>query len=794
MAQKIPEFRTLNTNSAPAVTSADNSPLNSGRGGATNGMSTTTAGDQPPTQLTSASIRESADQALGDVNAFIKRAAGIHWTPKDIRRITEAIGSKFTVLQELESLSNALRDAQYSASKEQIKLEELRRADEGAMADGEIATEEAVIRDRLESLERLIDILFFEAHTIDSSMDSNVKKKRSNMSLFINGAAVVQCIVKEKEEVIQACEADKKKIDRCVEYEEAHNGHGEMRRRINASAEGIKVIDDKQNRLQQRLKEIHQEWVDAEQALDNLGHQRSKAIAEHVELLDSSRHAQSDFLEMCKFAETYTHNLDVTKKESRRAIEQLQLLEKILLQQQSFETYDFQASAKRLATMQRRIAFDLNRALNEHQKCAEQLLRRLDGQSKVLSEGIDVNDCEAELRRDILDPTTKKYIDKSRQLAKERQVIEQEARKLAERVMAEREQCLQKIREVLPEEDVVDDAVKIDNETMGRHEQLLDMRQELVNPPEMAILDERLRVAREKQSVLAAVLQDTTRRSRILAIRNDIGNARVGAPKVSEERDDGSADGSVVRSESKIKATIVNQNVSAISSYSATASPTGVDSFVSVKAGEVLEGGVRGYLSAAAAALAKANAVPITRGSAGRLRNAADGAEDISAIDLSAISVGGVQNAATSDRASTRTPNTEGLKSPFGAGGAPYTTTTSTRPTSTTTADDVEAPTKLSTVAALKAQMLAEEKAVEAERMARLSAAAAAAAGYQPTTFLKRESRTLLGDGSGDEVDEANRRALVIAYRANAEKGYRLRGKARAIGDVSTADPAAKED
>ena len=540
MAQRIPEFRNPPppSSSAPAIGAGDNNNTSTN---ANNDNGTNTAefpnsnnndeeGDQQQQQPPAgASIRATASQALSDVEAFIANAKSIHWTTSDVNRIGEAIASKHAVLRDLNSLGAALRDAQYSASKEQLKLEELRRADEAAARDGEIATEEAAIRERLESIERLIDILFFQSHTIDSSIDSNVKKRRNNMSVFMNGAAVVQCIVSEKKNIIATCELDAKKIDRCVQYEEAHSGHAETRRRITESAAAIEAIGARQSLLQQRLGEIYKEWSDTEEALQKLAQQRSAAVAGHVELLDAARHAQSDIQEMCRFADVYKKNLSATRDEAGRAIDQLNVLERILLQQQTFETYDFRASAKRLATMQRRVAFDLNRALLEHQRYAERLLRRLDAQSRALSEAIDANECEAELRRDTLDPTTKKFVEKARELAAQRSAIEEESRLLAERVAAEHSHCMERIRQALPEEDVIDDSEKVSEEMMGRHEELLDFRQELVTPPEMGILDERLRVAREKQSTLAAVLQDTTRRSRILAIRNDIGRTRNGS-------------------------------------------------------------------------------------------------------------------------------------------------------------------------------------------------------------------------------------------------------------------------
>ena len=471
--------------------------------------------------------QETAEELIG---RFVAGASKLHWTPRDIRSIKDSIQSKRTILMDLKGLSTALQEAQFNVSKEQMRLEELRRTDEGAFVNGEMATAETTVRERMSCLERLIDMLLFQSHSIESSVDSNVNKRKSNVATFVNGAAVIQCVIGEKERHIKDCDADLAKVARCLRYEESKRGRGDAQVKINSSSQHLNELDAKHKALAKRLKELYDDFTEVEMALDNVSKERAVAIENHVELLENSRHTNSDFLEMQRFAELHRENLQETQRESTGAIELLKVLEKVLLQQKDFETYDFQTTARRLNTMQRRVCVELNRVVNDHCRQGGEIVRRMEAQMKALTEQIDFNLCEAELRRDTLDPTTKKYVTAARELEEERDRINEDCRVILSKMDHERDMCMSKIRQHLTEGELVDCAEEANGVLVSRQEELLDLRQELITPPEMGILDERLRVAREKQAALAAVLQDTTRRSRVLQIRNDINRVKVGAP------------------------------------------------------------------------------------------------------------------------------------------------------------------------------------------------------------------------------------------------------------------------
>lgn len=137
--------------------------------------------------------------------------------------------------------------------------------------------------------------------------------------------------------------------------------------------------------------------------------------------------------------------------------------------------------------MQRRVCIELNRSLNEYESLAEELIRRLSAQQKSVENEMDLNECEAELRKETFDPMTKKFVSRARQLADEKNRIAADCQRLHDLVEHERDACFAKIRQHLGDGEIIDISGRNVTRTLARHEDLLDMRQELLTPPEVGI-------------------------------------------------------------------------------------------------------------------------------------------------------------------------------------------------------------------------------------------------------------------------------------------------------------------
>jgi hypothetical protein len=461
-----------------------------------------------------------ADQGGRTVEDLLNDIQNIEWTPRDMSRMKNAVAAKLAVLTELNELTKALQDAQYSISCEELHLEKLRRREEQAVEEGEMAVSDSTIREKMETIEKIIDLLFFQAHTIDSSIDSNVSKKRSNVALFQQGIETLSCIKQEKAELLQQCSHDAVKLQRGLEYEAKVHGDSKSTEELRESVEKLQKIDQRQMQLCARLAELFTEVNETEQALQELSARRYQAVTDHLDLVESRRHITSDNIERAKFAELYRRNLEKTSLEYQRSIAAVEKMERLLLRQQTYDQFDFQSTAKRLGTMQKRVCIELNRALHEYETSAEELVRRLSAQQKALQESIEENEAEAELRKETFDPMAKKFVLRVQELSAERDRIAVDVQRLREQVSAERAACFARLEKVIGKDEIVDAGEINEHETLARRETLLDWRQELIEPPEVGILDARQQLARDYQS--AAIAAERSKQSRVLSIREDV--------------------------------------------------------------------------------------------------------------------------------------------------------------------------------------------------------------------------------------------------------------------------------
>lgn len=493
-------------------------------------------------RMVSKRFPELSCKAIEDVQSVDELLANldkVQWTCRDVQRIRDAIGAKLNVLSELDNLAATLQDSSYSVACEETELEALRRIGEKAIEDGEMAVSDSNLRERMKVIEKIIDILFFECHTIEASVDSNVTKRKSNVTVFQGAAATLACIKSEKRNIADGALRDISRIERGIAYEDKAKGttRSKAHKAMQESLDRIRQLDTRQEELSQRLRALFRDFSETELALEQTGQERQKAVAAHIELVESGRHATADFMELSHFAEAYSNNLRKTREEHEHGMEAVEKLEKALLQEHTFDSYDFSVTAKRLSTMQRRVCIDLNRALNEYESHANELLRRLTSIQKKTDDEIDRNTAEVEVRREVFDPSTKKYITEIRKLTEERASIVKDCNDLRDVVERQREACLAKIQQHLAPEEIVDVSATQEVKLLQRREELSDMRQTLVTPPEITVIEERIRLLREQQQQQQLVAQQgndsglersstksvaSKKASRVLSVREEV--------------------------------------------------------------------------------------------------------------------------------------------------------------------------------------------------------------------------------------------------------------------------------
>ena len=210
-------------------------------------------------------------------------------------------------------------------------------------------------------------------------------------------------------------------------------------------------------------------------------------------------------MELNKFSDQYKSNLDITKAQYDEGLDALHLLEKVLLQNQSFAQYDFNASGNRLQTMRRRVCKELNSALNELRSGVSELVRRRDAQLRAIGESLDVAVCELEMRKEMLDPAAIRYVQRVRELESARDRLEGEIAELNEHLAKHEAGCLDLLRKHLPDQDLEDVTETLRVRDLQSREKIADMRQSILasreaNSSEANVVDAKSQVIRGKQT------------------------------------------------------------------------------------------------------------------------------------------------------------------------------------------------------------------------------------------------------------------------------------------------------
>jgi len=454
--------------------------------------------------------------ARRNTETLIEFLRTVKFTGRDVSRMREAITAKLEVISELNDLTNVLQDSGFTIAKLQSEIEDLRREEESASAAGEVARAEAAIRRRVEALGKVIDATFFQTHTVESTIESNVSRRRSNVAQFQSAAAMLECIKSEKQELADGCSRDRSKIERGMMFEAGakDTGRGKVLELQRKSAEKIAALGAKQEKLSARLKALFEEFAEVETALEQVGKERAAAVQEHIELIEGSRHATSDFLELRKYAEQYLGNLDATRTQYDEGLDALHLFEKVLLQEQNFSHYDFNACGNRLNSMRQHVCRDLNAALNEMRSACGELVSRRETQLRTLDECLDVAKCELEIRKEMLDPAAQRFALRVKELNGQREKLLAEIADIRAVVQRNESNCLDLLRKHLPDDEISDVADTLHTRELQSRERVADLRQNILQSREGTTPDSHVAVAkthllRAKQTGAPAALPPT---------------------------------------------------------------------------------------------------------------------------------------------------------------------------------------------------------------------------------------------------------------------------------------------
>lgn len=405
---------------AAAATSSKSALVVAKSGGDANGSDSVSGGIGPDSDL---------------VKQLIKSVEPTALSFRDVKRMKDAVHSKLRVIAELSHLSEALQKSGFQLA--QARAEVCRLQEEEAIANdnGEVAVSETLVEGRIAALEKIIDIIFFRLHTVDATVDTNVTKRHSNLQSLQHSAVALEGVKREKQDAVSNCTDDIRRIDRSLQLQQVKERNDSKGAEMLAeSRKRLQGIDTKRSELQDRLQQLGQEFIETERALAKLGVERAVAIDRHLDLVEQSRHLAADFAEMARFAAAHRSNLEVTRERCTEGLGSVALLERLLLQETDFMQYNFRASAQRLQLVRENVASELRAALREYEISIGEMLRRKQEIVLGLDEQIHLAECEAELRKDVFDPSAKKYVDKRKDLEQRRKKIVDEMCVLSEKL------------------------------------------------------------------------------------------------------------------------------------------------------------------------------------------------------------------------------------------------------------------------------------------------------------------------------------------------------------------------
>ena len=468
---------------------------------------------------------EGEDDAKG-VEELMDAINDVQWGARDVARMKEAVSAKVAVLTDLNELADELQHSSFNIGQLQSQLESLRRAEERAREDGEMAVCDSIIREKLQIEAQIMNGLLEECNRIAQAEETNITKRRSNIAVFQGASAMLEVLKSEKAEFVAGCKRDQARIERGVQYEDRATGSNRRKTReeLDRSMSKIKALDDRQEKLSNRLLEIFKDFQETEQALEKVGVERAKAVAEHVELVEDSRHIMSDMIELTKWANVQAENLKKTHEEYQRGLHGLAALDQVLLQKQGFDKYDFNATGRRLQSMMHNAALRLNKTLNDYEAQAADLMRRQNAQLKQLDEEIDVAECEVELHKDVFAPETKKYVLRARQLHEQRDAIAKDLDNLAANLEQMKNMCMDTVCKHLSQQEIERVEERTAMEALQRREDLVDMRQQLLQPKENDIHGERAALLVDRQSTSAVLASSPARQKRPTSTGASKGN------------------------------------------------------------------------------------------------------------------------------------------------------------------------------------------------------------------------------------------------------------------------------
>lgn len=478
--------------------------------------------------------RADAEKAVGPVEAALR---GVKWEAVEVRTLKDSMMSHATLLEDLSNVMQQLQQLNFSRSKLRSKKERLKLQALEFAEKGEIDRMDGVLAEQLKTNEELLELDMRKVTCMERTYEDNLARHRSNLNKWKVGVSMLEACHDERKRRYDICDRDAAKLRRGIEYKNLEHERifQQHEQHKNKSAKLLSDYSQKQDDLMHRMYDLQRQMSETEDELTNLAAAREVALKEHLEIMEKEAQERADFEEFTHFTSAHADYLNNTKNDSDMGMRALDTLRKFLLNDVSFEEYDFHEIARKVKEMMRRAVIELQRTFHEHLEDSEQKKHKLGLKLKGIEEMITSNEMELELCKETLNPNAKKHVLRLKELSSMKHTVDEEISALNQSLTSHGDVCKSKVDTVAPGFAGLTEEARamIEWKVLNAKEERMERKEECLRPVEDGIIQERNRI--ETQYQHTAMLDETAaaheKSQKVRQLRQEIAAIRAPGSK-----------------------------------------------------------------------------------------------------------------------------------------------------------------------------------------------------------------------------------------------------------------------
>ena len=428
-----------------------------------------------------------------DVARLTSQFKAIDWSVQDMERFSEALKAKERLLLEVSELTKTLHEVAWGCSIHEAHKEELRRKARESEEHGEMDMYAQFTQEEIDASEALMQLLLFKLQTTESSQAENTLKRRNNVSQWKLAAAQLETLKEHKVERQSECLRDKERIARGLQYEAKRDedAREDFNKRKKQFEDRLAYLNRNQDELAVDLEELCEKFKVIEDKLASLTGHREEAIKARVEMIETEMQRVADYQEFVECAKKHISYVDSTQRMADESAALIGSLQRFLMNEQEYDGHDFHETTKLLHDTKQQTLRQLNVCYVDYCTRVMRVSLQLDVQIRETEQEASRYQMQAECRKETLNPEAKRYVVAAKEVLLKREALRTQRSAILSKLDFVKNNYLKKVKEELPQHEIVEPDQEIEEMLLNRRDDLLTMREQLVHSAERQILDER---------------------------------------------------------------------------------------------------------------------------------------------------------------------------------------------------------------------------------------------------------------------------------------------------------------